>query len=483
MSTTISRGVIEQVNHPIIIVRGLQGVKPHDLVETASGLIGQVYALKTDTVQVLLFSTTSPLVGEGVSGLGKQLTITVGDHLAGASINALGVSLDTKEKLPIKKSQAERIIDHAVAPIQTRLAIETPLQSGVALVDLLVPIGQGQRELIVGDRKTGKTTFLIQTMRSHIQAGGWVVYAAIGKKGTDVKELADTLKKDGLTSQTCLVAARADDPAALIRIAPFTAMTIAEYWHELGRDVLVIFDDLSTHAKFVREIALVSGQFPGRDSYPGDIFYLHARLLERAGCYRDETHTAGSITCLPVAETQESDLTNYIVSNLISITDGHILFDSSLFSQGRRPAIHIGLSVTRVGKQTQMPIERSLGQLLNTFFASYTKAKELAHFGAELSVETQALITKGEHLLFFFNQQVQESLPRPLQVLLAMSTYLGWFDTLDGIEGAKKNLMLKYKKSHILSDMVAALEGIHTADQLEEYLTLRKDQFLQVCQL
>ena len=390
-------GQVELVRHPLVAVRGLPGAQIGELVQFSNGTYGQVFSLGAELIDILVFSAQPLVVGETVTRFGHALLISMSSRLVGATITPLS-------KLALEQG---RQIDTPPQELAMRRRITQPLTTGVSLVDLVLPLGKGQRQLIVGDRKTGKTTFAIQLSELQAKTGALVVYAVIGKLQSEIKKIQETLHKKGIADAVTLVASAADDPPSVIYQTPFVAMAVAEYLNSLGRDVVVIFDDLTTHAKYYREVALIGKRFPGRDSYPGDIYFMYARLLERGGCFVHPTDSKNTvaISCLPIAETTDADLTDFIISNLISMTDGHLLFDSMVYAQGHRPAIHPGLSVTRVGKQTQCPVHRDLTHQVTSFINQYQKTISLTHFGAELTDNTQLILNRGELLFALLDQQ------------------------------------------------------------------------------
>jgi len=485
---TEEHGVIITVHHPLVTVDGLPGARLGEMVEFEQGGVGQVFSLAEHTADIMVFTSLPRVPGETVYRTDRELEISLSPALVGATVDALGVPSDSDSSAGSEVEFATSAVDRAPRTLVERARIRETLHTGVAAIDLILPLGKGQRQLVVGDRKTGKTAALLQLIASQIHDHSLVVYAAIGKKRSEIKHLQQLFAQHDLENTVTLVASAADDPPTVIYQTPFTAMTIAEYFTTLGLDVVVILDDLTTHAKFYREIALVGKRFPGRDSYPGDIFYTHARLLERAGCFVHPTEDkkSVSITCLPLAETTESDLTDYIVSNLISITDGHLLFDSTLFARGRRPAIHTGLSVTRVGKQTQTPLQREISHSLTAFIALYTKTESLTHFGAELTADTHAILRRGEVLYAFLNQPREQILPNPVMLVLAGGILLDWFNDVSSkdIQGIRNCLLQNYsehpQRKKLLESIVTDSE--HLADFLQNLKTNQKE-VLASCQL
>ena len=435
-------GIVEEVRHPVVKVMGLPSVKPGEVVVFESNHLGQVLHMDEVVVEVLVFAKEPIPPKVQVARTGKSLSMLASDRLLGKVVNPLGSTFYRIKQSEVgtrksgkdghKKSDEqffqevgeERVLDIRPLSIVKRLQISEPLVTGVGLVDLLLPLGKGQRELVVGDRKTGKTSFLLTAMKSQIQQGSKVIYAAIGKQLLEIDLVKQWLEKENLIERVVMVASTAHDSQSLVYLTPFTAMTLAEYFRDLGENVLVILDDLSTHAKFYREISLLAGRFPGRDSYPGDIFYTHARLLERAGNFVHPKQVSVSISCLPVAETTENDLSDYIISNLIGITDGHLLFDSREFIKGRRPAINALASVTRVGRQTQLLLHQNISQQLLTFLSDYQRSQRYSHFGAESTDKMKEELKKGNLLFDFFNQDVELVLPLDIQLLFVGMIWL-----------------------------------------------------------
>jgi F-type H+-transporting ATPase subunit alpha len=418
-------GIVTEIKHPIIKVEGLPKAKAHEVVMFETGEQGQVFSLEKDAVEVLVFSSIPIPVGTRVVRTNEFIKIPVGDFLLGTTINPLGEKIGSNNSGVItdKESQTNttvyREVEIAPKGIHGRSKVSKPLLTGITLVDLMIPLGAGQKELVIGDRKTGKSTFLLSTLKNQLEAGSIAIYAGIARKQADIKRIQEFFADNNLMKNAIIVATTSHDAPSLIYLTPYTAMTIAEYFCELGRDVIVVLDDLSVHAKFYREISLLAKRFPGRDSYPGDIFYTHARLLERAGSYKiPNIENEVSITCLPVVETVEGDLTGYIQTNVMGMTDGHIFFDSNAYAKGRRPAINIELSVTRVGRQTQSPLLREISQTLSSFLNEYEKMQTFSHFGAELSGKVQGILTKGDIIYQFFDQSYTETIPQTVQVIL-----------------------------------------------------------------
>ncbi|KKU55705.1 MAG: ATP synthase subunit alpha [Candidatus Amesbacteria bacterium GW2011_GWA2_47_11] len=423
-------GYVTRVVHEVVEVAGLPGVNLSETVVFESGQLGQVSALENEAVEVLVLSKKIVKGGTKVARTGKKLEIGVGEELLGTMIDVLGRPLSGKAK------HNERLVNYPVdvlpKGIGDRERISRPLQTGIVLVDLLVPLGLGQRELVMGDRKTGKSQLVMQTVMSQARKGSICVFAAIGKRKTDIMKLQNFLKKENIAQKTVVVAASAYDSAGEIWMTPYTAFTVAEYFRDRGEDVLVVLDDMSTHAQFYRELSLLSRKFPGRDSYPGDIFSIHSRLLERAGNFKVGEREA-AITCLPIVESVMGDITGYISTNLMSMTDGHIFFDSDFFFRGRRPAINPFMSVTRVGHQTQTPLLRDIGQVLLELMSNYEKTQSFLKFGAELGENSRQVLVMGNKLLDFFNQPPEAIMNLNVQIILAGLLMAGlWDGTVTG---------------------------------------------------
>ena len=409
-------GYVEQTTSSIIYASGLPYVKPGELVLFENKGLGQVLSLERDSVEILVFSKHLLTSGTKIVRTNEFLKIPLGIELLGNVIDPLGKSLEDK-LLITNPSTIFGSINTLPSGITTRIIINRHFVTGVPIVDLVIPLGYGQKELIIGDRKTGKTDFLLQSVLSQARLGNICVYAAIGKRKLDIKKLKDVFAKYEIMDRIVIVASGSQDPTGLIFLTAYSAMTISEYFRDQGSDVLLVLDDLSTHAKFYREIALLGKKFPGRNSYPGDIFYTHASLLERAGNFLTGKGEK-AITCLPVAETMQGDLSGYIQTNLMSMTDGHLYFDTDLFAKGRRPAINPFLSVTRVGKQTQSNTKRDINREILSFLTLFEKMQSFTHFGAELNEATKVTISVGEQIIKFFQQPSSTTIPINAQILL-----------------------------------------------------------------
>jgi F-type H+-transporting ATPase subunit alpha len=391
-----SVGFVGQVGDSVATVYGLRTAVYGELVHFASGAEGIVLNLNEDSVGCVLMSGENAVKdGDEVSGTGKVVSVPVGESLLGRVVNPLGDPIDGKGSIAAKEyypieSPAPAVID--------RSSVDIPLQTGILSVDAMIPIGRGQRELIIGDRQTGKTSIAIDTMVNQKGKGVYCVYCAIGQKASSVATIVHNLEQNGALDYSFVVAASASDSPALQYLAPYAAVAMAEYFMHQGKDVLVVYDDLSKHAVAYRTISLLLRRPPGREAFPGDVFYLHSRLLERAAKLSKE-HGGGSITALPIIETMAGDISAYIPTNVISITDGQIFLDSELFNSGFRPAIDVGLSVSRVGGAAQAKAVRKVAGRLRLDLAQFREMAAFAQFGSDLDKATQDKLAQGKCLM------------------------------------------------------------------------------------
>lgn len=413
-------GYVESIISSVFYVNGLPGAKLHELILTENNQVGIVQGILPEFVEVMIFQGEGLTHNMRVARTNEIFEMPVSEKYLGRIISPFGTTLD--DKGPVEGTIVKYPIDPKAPGINARSRVNTPMETGVMAVDMQIPIGKGQRELILGDQKTGKTTFAIQAIANQARAGAICVYVSIGKKKSDLKFVMKTLDELNVLKNTVIVAASASDPAPLIYLAPFSGLSIAEFFRDRGREVLVIFDDLTTHAKYYRETSLISRRTPGRQSYPGDIFHLHARLVERAGNIKLTNGKIVAITLLPIAETLEGDLAGYIQTNLMAMTDGHVFFDIAEAKKGRHPAISFTLSVSRVGNQTKTPLERELTTLITEKLTAYRKAEEVSRFGVELTTQTLQALDNGEKLLVLFDQESELVIPKQLQLI-----YLGMF--------------------------------------------------------
>ncbi len=469
-------GIVEKVEYPLIFLMGFKDIHHNELVISEDGELGVVFSIDSKYVEVLLFSQNLLKVGTQFARTGEYISVPVTKNQLGKVIDPLGQTI-LGEAYDLEGEV--RYIDGPIKGISERVRIKTPFETGVSLVDMIIPIGKGQKELIIGDRKSGKTSLLLNIMKKQAQNNTIIIYAGIGRKKNDIKKLYEFCKLENILPHVIIIAATSDSSPNLIYLAPYSAMTLAEYFRDNGQDVVVIFDDLSTHAKYYREISLVAQHFPGRESYPGDIFYSHAKLLERAGNFRFETNKEVSITCFPVAETVESDLSGFIPTNIMGMTDGHIFFDNNAFYKGLRPAININLSVTRVGKQTQTHLQREINREISAFLSQYEKMETYSHFGAELSTKVQKMLLKGDLLYGFFQQHYTEIIPLEVQLIMIGMIWSSMIEDKAKIVGIRKKLIKETSKQSSLA-LFKKITSVNTMYDFQTNLGLYKDQILKM---
>ena len=408
-------GTVIQVADGIARVHGLENAMQGELLEFPGEVYGMVLNLEEDNVgAVLLGSNKNINEGDTVKTTGRVVEVPVGDVMLGRVVNALGQPIDGKGPIQTDKY---RKIERVASGVITRKSVDTPLQTGIKAIDSMVPIGRGQRELIIGDRQTGKTAIAIDTIINQKGQGVKCIYVAIGQKASTVASIVKTLEEFGALSYTTVVAATASELAPLQYIAPYAGCAIGEEWMENGEDVLVIYDDLSKHAAAYRTLSLLLKRPPGREAYPGDVFYLHSRLLERAARMSDE-YGGGSLTALPIIETQAGDVSAYIPTNVISITDGQIYLETEMFNSGFRPAVNAGLSVSRVGGDAQMKAMKKIAGPIRVELAQYRELAAFAQFGSELDADTKEKLAQGERIKEVLKQPQYKPLPVQYQVMI-----------------------------------------------------------------
>jgi len=408
-------GTVIQVADGIARVHGLEKAMQGELLEFPGEVYGMVLNLEEDNVGAVLLGNTKNInEGDLVKTTGRVVEVPVGDALLGRVVNALGQPIDGKGPIQTEKY---RQIERVASGVITRKSVDTPLQTGIKAIDSMVPIGRGQRELIIGDRQTGKTAIAIDTIINQKGQGVKCIYVAIGQKASTVAALVKTLEEYDALAYTTVVAATASELAPLQYIAPYSGCAIGEEWMENGEDVLVIYDDLSKHATAYRTLSLLLKRPPGREAYPGDVFYLHSRLLERAARMSDE-YGGGSLTALPIIETQAGDVSAYIPTNVISITDGQIYLETEMFNAGFRPAVNAGLSVSRVGGSAQIKAMKKIAAPIRTELAQYRELASFAQFGSELDDDTKEKLAQGERIKEVLKQPQYKPLPVENQILM-----------------------------------------------------------------
>jgi F-type H+/Na+-transporting ATPase subunit alpha len=421
-------GTVVALGDGIARVQGVDRAMSGEMLEFPHEIYGIALNLEEDGVGAVLLGNFK-LVKEGdtVRRTGRIISVPVGEELLGRVVNALGQPIDGKG--PIATSRFAPI--ERLAPgVVDRLPVREPLQTGIKAIDAIIPIGRGQRELIIGDRQTGKTAVVVDAIINQKDTGVICIYNAIGQKQSTVAHVVKTLEEYGALAYTIVVAASASEPAPLLYASPYAACAMGEYFRDTGRHALCIYDDLSKHAQAYREISLLLRRPPGREAYPGDVFYLHSRLLERAAKLRTELG-GGSLTALPIIETQAGDLSAYIPTNVISITDGQLFLETDLFNQGVRPAINVGNSVSRVGGSAQVKAMRQVAGTLRLDLAQYRELAGFAQFGSDLDKATQQQLARGQRLVEILKQPQYQPLPVEKQVLIIFAATNGYFDAVE----------------------------------------------------
>jgi F-type H+-transporting ATPase subunit alpha len=459
-------GTVISIGDGIARAYGLDQAMAGELVEFKSGIMGLVLNLEEDNVGIALFGEdTEVQEGDIVKRTGRIAEVPVGEDMKGRVVNALGQPIDGKGEI---KSTETRQIEVKAPGVVYRQSVSEPLQTGIKSIDAMIPIGRGQRELILGDRQIGKTAIAIDTIINQKNEDVYCIYVAIGQKQSTVAQVMDKLKEHGAMEYTTIVAATASDPAPFQFIAPYTGCALGEYFRDSGRHALVIYDDLTKHAWAYRQLSLLLRRPPGREAYPGDVFYLHSRLLERAAKMRDEDG-GGSLTALPIIETQAGDVSAYIPTNVISITDGQIYLESDLFYSGIRPAINVGLSVSRVGGSAQIKAMKNVAGTLRLELAQYREVEAFSQFASDLDKATQAQLARGSRLVEALKQGQYEPLAVEKQILIIYAVTNGYVDDypVDAVNKYEKELYSFFDSSY--SNI---LEDIRTkkviSDELEE---------------
>ncbi len=420
-----SVGTVLQVGDGVARIYGLDDCMSNELIEFPGGIYGIALNLEEDNVGCILLGPDSNIKeGDTVKTTGRIVEVPVGDALVGRVVNALGQPLDGKGPIHTEKSMP---IEGTAPNVVERQPVKEPLQTGIKAIDAMIPIGRGQRELIIGDRQTGKTAILIDTIINQRDTGVYSIYVAIGQKLSTVADVIKTLEECGAMKNTIVVVASASEPAPMQYIAPYAGCAMGEYFRDKGEHAVIMYDDLYKHAVAYRQVSLLLRRPPGREAFPGDIFNLHSRLLERAAKLNDELG-GGSLTALPVVETQAGDYAAYIPTNVISITDGQIYLESDLFNSGVRPAIHVGLSVSRVGGNAQIPAMKKVAGALRLNLAQHRELAAFAQFGSELDKATQEQLTRGDKLIEILKQPQYEPAPVEEQVIIIFTAINGYLD-------------------------------------------------------
>lgn len=422
---TSTVGIVSEIADGIARVSGLSEIKASEMVTFPGGQTGVALNLEEDFVGVIVLDDYKSIKeGDEVKATGKILEVGVGDAIIGRVVNALAQPIDGKGAFKVTKTQS---VEKVAPGVVTRQSVDQPLQTGIKAIDALVPIGRGQRELIIGDRQTGKTAVAIDAILNQKGQNMLCVYVSIGQKDSKLRKIETRLREGGAMEYTVIVSAGASEPAARSYIAPYTGVAIAEYFMETGKDVLIVYDDLSKHAVAYREISLLLRRPPGREAFPGDVFYLHSRLLERA-CRRNKEYGGGSITALPIIETQAGDISAYIPTNVISITDGQIFLETDLFYKGIRPAINVGNSVSRVGGSAQIKAMKKVAGTLKLDLAQFRELEAFSQFGSDLDDATKRQLERGKRAVEMLKQNQYSPMLVEHQIIGLYALVKGYID-------------------------------------------------------
>ena len=484
-------GEVIQVGDGIARVYGLQNVQASELVEFPGGVMGMALNLEEDNVGIVLFGGDRTIKeGDTAKRTGRIMDVPVGPELLGRVIDPLGKPLDGKGPINTKH---RGLLDRKALGVIQRQPVKEPLQTGLKAIDAMIPIGRGQRELIIGDRGTGKTALAIDTIIN--QKGGDVkcIYVAIGQKGSSVAKVVKTLEDAGALDFSIVIAASASDPAPLQFIAPYAGAAMGEYFRDNGMHALVIYDDLSKHAWAYRQVSLLLRRPPGREAYPGDVFYLHSRLLERAAKLTEDanalkadgvTKGGGSLTALPIIETQAGDVSAYIPTNVISITDGQIYLQGELFYAGVRPAINVGISVSRVGGNAQIKAMKQVAGRLRLDLAQYRALEAFARFGSDLDKATQAQLTRGERMVELLKQGQYQPVPVEKQIAVIFLGVNGYLDAVPANQiGRLQSEYLSFLESNYPDALKTLAAKKEIDDGLKATMTSAAQDFLKIFQV
>ncbi|MCK5476232.1 MAG: F0F1 ATP synthase subunit alpha [Candidatus Pacebacteria bacterium] len=455
-------GKVVKVADGVATLNGLTDTMSGELLEFPNEIFGVALNLEEDSVGTMILGDYLKIKeGDTVKSTGRIMEVPVGESLVGRVVNALGVPIDGKGEIKADKFYS---VEKTAPGVITRKSVDTPLATGIKAIDSMIPIGRGQRELIIGDRQTGKTAIAIDTIINQKGKGVTCIYVAIGQKESKVAKIVAKLKENGAMEHTIIVLAGASDSASMSYIAPYTGCAIGEYFMDQNKDALIVFDDLSKHAWAYRQVSLILRRPPGREAYPGDIFYLHSRLLERSA-KRDEKYGGGSLTALPIIETQSGDVSAYIPTNVISITDGQIFLETDLFYQGIRPAINPGISVSRVGSSAQTKAMKKVAGKLRLELAQFRELAAFAQFSSDLDKETKDRIERGKRLTEVLKQDQYDPMETEEQVAIIFATINGFLDDVEveKVKDFERDLLdhLKDKNNHIL-------EGISEEGKISE---------------
>ncbi|MBL4951723.1 F0F1 ATP synthase subunit alpha [Neobacillus sp. OS1-32] len=470
-------GTVISVGDGIARIHGLDNCMAGELVEFSNGVMGMAQNLEENNVGIIILGPFTDIKeGDEVRRTGRIMEVPVGEELIGRVVNSLGQPIDGMGPINAKKT---RPVEQVATGVMARKSVHEPLQTGIKAIDALVPIGRGQRELIIGDRQTGKTSVAIDTIINQKGQNMICIYVAIGQKESTVRAAVETLRKNGALDYSIVVSASASQPAPMLFLAPYAGVAMAEEFMFSGKHVLIVYDDLSKQASAYRELSLLLRRPPGREAYPGDVFYLHSRLLERAAKLNDDLG-AGSITALPFIETQAGDVSAYIPTNVISITDGQIFLQSDLFFSGVRPAINAGLSVSRVGGSAQIKAMKKVAGTLRLDLASYRELEAFSQFGSDLDKATQAKLARGARTVEVLKQDLNKPLPVEKQVMILYALTRGFLDDIPvqdirRFEGEFYNWLDHNRKE--LLDQIVTTKDLPKDDDMAEAINAFKKTF------
>ena len=467
-------GTVLMVGDGIARASGLNNCMAGELLEFEDGSFGMAQNLEENSVSVVLFSTDNKISeGQSVKRTGRVVSVPVGDAMLGRVVNALGQPIDGAGAI---ETSEFRGIEEAAPGICDRQGVKEPLQTGIKAIDSMIPIGRGQRELIIGDRQTGKTTIAIDTILNQKDGDVICIYVAIGQKRSTVAGVVEELRSRGAMDYTIVVAASASEVSPLQYLAPYTGCTIGEYFMNKGKHVLIIYDDLSKHAVAYRALSLLIRRPPGREAYPGDVFYLHSRLLERAAKL-DEAHGGGSLTALPIIETQAGDISAYIPTNVISITDGQIFLETELFHSGIMPAVNPGISVSRVGGNAQIGAMKKVSGTLKLLYSQYRELQSFAQFGSDLDADTKSRLAQGERIVEVLKQKQNSPIPVEKQVAIIYAVVNDFLAEVDPEKiGAYESALFRHLDQD--ADGIAVMDAIRGTGKLDDQMQEKLGQVL-----
>lgn len=473
-------GTVVTVGDGVSVIHGLDNAMLGELLLFPNDVYGMVMNLDEDSVGAVLLGSESTIKeGDEVKRTGRIIEVPVGDEMLGRVVNPLGQAIDGQGEINTGKTKP---IERVASGVMTRKSVDQPLQTGITSIDAIIPIGRGQRELIIGDRQTGKTAIAIDTILNQKGQNIYCVYVAIGQKNSTVAQVVEKLRQGGAMDYTCVVSAGASELAPIQYIAPYAGCAIAEHWLDEGKDVLIVYDDLSKHAVAYREMSLLLHRPPGREAYPGDVFYLHSRLLERAAKLSKELG-GGSITALPIIETQAGDISAYIPTNVISITDGQIFLQSDYFYKGIRPAINAGLSVSRVGGAAQTKAVKKVSGTLRLDLASYRELESFAQFGSDLDASTKARLERGKRTVEVLKQGLHETIPFEKEAVILYALTKGYLDTIElndilRFEAELYRSMDTNKLGQEISQILRETKALPDEAKLDEFIKNEKRKFI-----